>query len=266
MLAHAQRHLARRSLAGMVLLFAAAAHAQISYVGPTGDDDNPCTRAIDPCRSLQRGINVAPEGGDVRVLGSGEYGSATIAKSLTISGNGPTVAVGQITIDNASAVVALRGLNLVGVGHNDFGGVAIFAASAVHIERCTVAHFTMHGIYATAQNLKLFVTDSIMRDNGADGLLMFYSNASFHNQGTMTLTFDKSHAENNGGDGVLLRGGVSTFIRSSFSGNHANGISLSNGPQPCFRQHRRKMAPPDMISCSPSPCWKHLLPRAMTSG
>lgn len=226
---------ARLALAFMAFLFGAtAANAQISYVGPKGDDANPCTRAAAPCRSLQRGIDVAPAGGDVRVLGSGDYGSATITKSLTISGDGATVAVGWITINNAGAVVALRDLNIVGVGQNDNGGVYIVAASAVHIERCVISHFTTHGILATAPGVKLFVTGTILRDNGVAGLAMDYANASPSDHGTMTLTLDRSQVENNAADGVFIIGGASTFIRSSFTRNGASGINVVYGTGTLF--------------------------------
>jgi len=63
---------------------------------------------------------------------------------------------------------------------------------------------------------------------------MYYLNVSPTDHGTMTLTFDKSHAEHNGGDGLLIIGGASTFIRSSFSGNHANGLNLNYGTGTVF--------------------------------
>jgi hypothetical protein len=58
------------------------------YVSSSGNNANPCTLAK-PCRSLQRGVQVTPAGGELRILDSGSYGNnATIKKTMTISGNG----------------------------------------------------------------------------------------------------------------------------------------------------------------------------------
>ena len=53
-----------------VLLLSAAAEAAVTRFGASsGNDANACTRAA-PCRTLQRGINVTPVGGELVVLDS----------------------------------------------------------------------------------------------------------------------------------------------------------------------------------------------------
>jgi len=62
----------RQSLALLVacMSFPSMAEAEIRYVAATGRDANPCTQTA-PCKTLQRGIDVTPGGGELRVLSSG---------------------------------------------------------------------------------------------------------------------------------------------------------------------------------------------------
>jgi hypothetical protein len=61
-------------------LTAASAADNTRYVGITGNNANPCT-LVQPCRSLQRGINVTPAGGELQILDSGSYGSMPLSTS-----------------------------------------------------------------------------------------------------------------------------------------------------------------------------------------
>ena len=116
------------------------------YVSTAGKNANDCTLAA-PCRTLQRGINVTPPGGELRILDSGFYGNnADIKKSMTIASNGNTVYLGSsVRIEQAEAVVALRDLVLSGQG-TVLNGISVFAAARVHIEGCVVHGFADNGI------------------------------------------------------------------------------------------------------------------------
>lgn len=129
---------------------AAQAVDNTRYISITGNDASDCTLAA-PCRNLPRGKNSTPAGGELRILDSGDYGnSGTVNKSLTISGNGNTVFLrNPIIIDNANAVVTLRGLTLNGQG-TIANGISIVAAAVVHIENCVVHNFSQDGIIGTA--------------------------------------------------------------------------------------------------------------------
>jgi hypothetical protein len=211
---------------GAAIICSAAAQAadNTRYVSISGNNANACTLAA-PCRTLQKGINATPAGGELRILDSGNYGNnANIGKSLTISGNGHTVILANpITINNAAAVVALRGLTLNGQG-TIFQGISITAAATVHIERCVIHGFTGDGILATATatGVEVYVLDSISRDNGGGGLT-FYLNAE-----SSRLTVDNSRFENNRGTGVHIEHGRATIHRSTVSGNN-NGIIAGSG-------------------------------------
>jgi hypothetical protein len=202
--------------AGIMCSAAAQAADNTRYISITGNNANACTLAM-PCRTLAKAIGVTPAGGEIQILDSGFFGvNATIRKSLTISGNGHTVYLDNpITVSDADAVVALRGLTLDGLG-TVTNGISIDAADAVHIERCVIHGFTQSGINASATGVALFVLDSISRDN-TNGLLI---------NGASRLTIDNSRFENNSNHGVSVSTAVGTIHRSTTSGNGSNGFSL----------------------------------------
>jgi hypothetical protein len=197
-----------------------AADNNTRYVSITGKNANPCTLS-QPCRSLQRGINVTPPGGELRILDSGNYGAnGNINKSLTITGNGNTVYLGGIlTVDNAGATVALRNLVLDGQG-TIADGIRINNATAVHIERCVIHSFTAVGILSTATDVELFVLDTISRDNGREGFDLS------GDAGLQRATIDNSRFESNGSSGARIDGGRATISRTIASNNGGAGIII----------------------------------------
>ena len=208
------------SAACATIAFSAAAQAaEIRYVSAAGSNKAKCTMAA-PCRSLQRGINKTPAGGELRVLDSGFYGNgAVIDKSITISGGGETVSLGgPISIADAGATVVLRGLALNGGGGTGHG-IHITDAAAVHIERSVVQGYPQSGIFLDGASAELFVADSIVRGNGGVGLSVDGSGA------TARVTVDNSRFENNA-SGLFVFGPVSSAINRSLSaGNGEHGFS-----------------------------------------
>jgi hypothetical protein len=206
------------------VLCSAAAHAadNTRYVSITGNNANSCTLA-QPCRSLQRGINVTPAGGELQILDSGSYGvNATINKSLTISGNGHTVYLGNpVTVDGADVVVALRGLVLDGQ-RTVVNGIRIVTGNAVHIERCLVHGFTGDGINVTAIGVALHILDSISRDNGNIGF-------NIVGAGAAQVSIDNSRFENNAGAGVGIQSGARAVISRSIASGNLHGIFAQGG-------------------------------------
>ena len=194
----------------------------IRYVSTTGSNANACTLSA-PCRSLQRGINTTPANGELRILNSGDYGpTAAIARSVTITGNGHTVILGNaITVDQANATVALRGLTLDGQ-RTVADGIKIVNAATVHIEQCVIHHFAGQGIVSNDAEVEVFVLDSISRDNGGNGFNLFVDG------GLQRVTIDNSRFENNGGSGVVVQSGLATISRSIVSRNANDGILLLN--------------------------------------
>jgi hypothetical protein len=211
--------------AAALVLPAAAEAAETRYVASNGTANTSCSRS-EPCNTLQRAINNTSPGGEVIVVDSGNYGNTlNINRSITISADGVTATLvdpGGITINRADVVVTLRGLHLKGAGAGGVSGILVQNAAAVHIERCTIEGFNSRGIYFTRDNAQLFITDSIVRNNGLSGLQVDASN--------VTAAIDNSRFENNGSNGVMFVGNTqSTITRSISSGNNSNGITQNAG-------------------------------------
>ena len=204
-----------------LVINAAPVEAQ-TFIAAGCDDANNCGRAA-PCRSLQRGVNATRAGRVLTILDSGDYGPATIGKSITVAAEGISANIraasgtSAITINNAAATVVLRGLFLTGGGVGATG-IFITQAAAVHIEDCQIERFTGAGILLPGADTELLIADTVSRANGDDGLRV-------EGEGTTArLTVDNSRFENNGGDGLEVRGARSTITRSVASGNGGHGI------------------------------------------
>ena len=210
------------AVSAMLLLSAEAQAAAARFVASNGNDASACTRAA-PCRTLPRGVRVTPIGAELQILDSGLYGDPlTIRKSITISARGVSATLGNVVIDNAGAVVTLQGLLFNGK-NSGAEGIFITAAAAVHIEDCEIERFTGNGILLDGADTELFVTNSVSRDNGIDGLRIFGDGTSAR------LTVDNSRFENNAIAGLYAQGIQSTITRSLASGNAFHGIVVIDG-------------------------------------
>ena len=219
------RSAARLLLAGAAFsLISAAAEAQIRYISAGGKNVNDCETPATACRNLQRGIDVTPAGGELRILNSAAYGNGSIPKSITIAADDVSVFLlnAPLTINGTGAVVTLRGLSLNGGGSITTGIRVSAAAAAVHIEDCTIERFAGSGIYAAAYDLDLFVSDSQVHDNGAHGL--YYKGSSIG-----SLTVDNSRFENNGSIGIVAERIQTSITRVIAAGNGSAGIQMSHG-------------------------------------
>jgi hypothetical protein len=141
----------------------------------------------------------------------------TITRNITISGDGAEL-IGAFVINNASAVVTLRGLALNGVNALA-NGIRITAAAAVHIEDSTVERYTGDGIKLEATTAtQLFISDIVARENTGSGLVVNDANAR--------LTVEHSRFENNVQAGLFLAAGSALISDSVFTDNN---FGISNG-------------------------------------
>jgi hypothetical protein len=193
----------------------------VRFVSSTGDDAAGCTIAA-PCRTLQRGINRTPAGAELQILDSGAYGnSIDIRKSITITAHGVSATVGEITItgDDPNRVVALRGLMLRGTGRPAVSGLTILgSAGSVHVERCEIERFPQRGIFVDNAEVKLFISDTVVRANSLDGIRVSAAGT------TSTLVVKASRFENNGADGLNINGIQSSLTDVTASGNTEDGV------------------------------------------
>ncbi len=192
-----------------------------TFVSGKGNDASPCTRMA-PCRTFQRGYNVVAAGGEVVALDAAGYGSLTISKSVTITGEGTyagiTAASGDgIFIGSATAVVVLRNLSIYGLG-TGINGIEVPAAASLHIENCVIQGFASAGLFVTPSgntDVQTFVKDTVMRDN----------NANFVTAGR--AIFENCRFEKNG-VGLDVRGAKATVHNCVVAGNPVRGLSSSS--------------------------------------
>ena len=141
--------LARNAIGSAIILLAtfllpATANAQLfrAYLAIDGSDFNPCTLP-QPCRLLPAALNAVASGGEIWMLDSANYNTATvnITKSVTIlavpGAVGSVVAVGgpAISIATAGVDVALRNLVIVPLaGGGGTMGVNMSAGGSLTVE------------------------------------------------------------------------------------------------------------------------------------
>ena len=141
----------------VTLLLSATAQAQLfrAYLAPTGSDANPCTLPA-PCRLLPAALAAVADGGEIWMLDSANYNTATvtIGKSVSIlavpGAVGSVVATGGNAIDIAAAglKVALRNLVIVPLpASGATNGITMTGASALTIEDSLIANLPGNGVY-----------------------------------------------------------------------------------------------------------------------
>ena len=223
----------------LVLLADAAAQGQArTFVSSAGSDANDCSRPS-PCRNFQRAHDVVIAGGEVVALDSAGYGSVSITKSVTITGEGvhaaatsPSGGGNAVTVNGAGITVVLRNLQ-VQTHPGSVGGTGIFARNfaVLHIEGCTVRAAST-GVFVFPNPAdgtparKVFVKDSILRNNGGSGI--FLANAA--DTGTLIATIERTRMENNNSGGDFRFAKV-TLRDCLASGNTFTGILASQGSE-----------------------------------
>jgi len=229
------------TVALLFLLAAVAAQAQPAraFVSSAGSDANDCSRPS-PCRNLQRAHDAVASGGEVVALDSAGYGAVNITKSVTITGEGvhaaatsPSGGGNAVTVNGAGITVVLRNIH-VQSHPASAGGSGIFARNfaVLHIEGCTVKASST-GIFVFPNSAdgtparKLFIKDSILRNNGGSGILV--SNAA--DTGTLSATIERTRMESNAFGGGEFRFARVTLRDCLSSGNAFTGILASEGSE-----------------------------------
>jgi len=228
------RHLlAAATLVASVLVCGAAAGAQRTFVASNGVDTNVCS-ILSPCRGFARAITQTAAGGEIIVLDSAGYGIVTIDKSVSIiapagvyAGISVFAAQDGITIATPSIAVVLRGLNINGQGGNK--GVAVNAPTVtLHLESIVIAGMGSTGVSMLSGGGSLLVRDSMVRGNGAGGLVVAGARGGI----------DRTRIENNAGTGLELQlEAWVTVSDSSVTQNGSHGIEADDsGPTGTYTQ------------------------------
>ena len=229
------------TLAFLFVLTAVVSQAQPArtFVSSSGSDANDCSRSS-PCRNFQRGHDAVTSGGEVVALDSAGYGAVNITKSVTITGEGvhaaataPSGGGNAVSINGAGITVILR--NIQAQSHPaSVGGSGIFARNfaVLHIEGCIVrAASTGLFFFPVATDgepaRKLFIKDSIFRNNAGSGI--FLANAA--DTGTLSATIERTRLENNTSGGGEFRFSIVTLRDCLASGNAFTGILAQQGSE-----------------------------------
>ena len=221
------------------LLSGFGAQAQLfrAYLAADGSDANPCTLPA-PCRLLPAALSAVANGGEIWMLDSANYNSATVTvnKSVSILAVpgvvGSVVATGgpAISITAANLKVALRNLVIAPVVTLPAGttGVNMTGASSLTIENCLIANLPEEGVRVEAAGT-LKVANSTLRNNGAVSGAVAISL-----QRGATATVAATQMLGNGGGGVGAYGyyGSTTTTASVsdsvVSGGYGGVIAFTN--------------------------------------
>jgi hypothetical protein len=129
------------------------------FLAGSGNDLNDCSDITTPCRSLQGAVDQCPVNGEVIIIASGGFGTASITKSITVDAAPGVLAFNArtITVNIAPTdIVTLRGLTMNGSIFGDSSGVAFSAGGTLNLENCDISGFAPYGVLQTsAGNLNL---------------------------------------------------------------------------------------------------------------
>jgi hypothetical protein len=208
--------------------FASMAQAQATrtWVSGVGDDANPCSRTA-PCKTFAGAISKTADCGEIDALDPGGFGAVTITKSITIDGTGTLAGIlaslttGVIVNAPADKKVTLRGLSINGAC-NGIRGINFISGKELNVEDCVIFRFANEGILVNLTNsaANLNVRNSVIRDNGTDGISLVTSS------GTLGITTTLEHTSLIGNaNGLHARSGSRVTARSCvFSNNTSRGI------------------------------------------
>jgi len=217
------------------LLLSDTAQAQLfrAYLASDGNDANACT-LVAPCRLLPAALTAVASGGEIWMLDSANYNTATvtIGKSVSIlaipGAVGSVVALGgpAINITAASLTIALRNLVIVpfpASGATD--GVYMTGASALTIEGSLIANLpgTAVRVFGTG---KIEIANTIIRNNLGygvwleDGASADLSGVKLLNNGHGVLAFSNSATTTTAtvSDTIISGGGVGVFSDTTIAG------------------------------------------------
>jgi Right handed beta helix region len=176
MLKHLSPLLLAMAIGPWLQLVPAHAQAARTFVSGKGRDGNTCTASA-PCRTLARALARTAAGGEIYVLNSAKYGSATITKAVAIvaedgaagvlvSGDGTGITVNA----GANDVVTLRGLDIDGAGSGT-NGIVFAAGGTLNVHNCVIRGFTNSGIsFQPTSPSSLFIADATVSDNSGTAI------------------------------------------------------------------------------------------------
>jgi hypothetical protein len=207
-----------------------AAQAMRTYVSTKGSDSAACTSRA-PCSTLRGALSKTASGGEIYVLGPGNYGSVTIAQAVSIvSAASVTGTLASSTsngiIINAGPndIVDLRGLEVDGAGSGAIG-IQFNSGAGLQLRDSVVRGFATGISFQPFASSALTIESTLLSGNGT---ALSFQGAPL----TMGLLNDIQAVNN--GSGIIVSGATSdssaivTLRNSVVANNTAVGIQ-SNG-------------------------------------
>jgi len=207
------------ALLTLVFTVTAQASANRTYVSTHGNDANTAVNcsASANCRTFAAALSVTNPGGEIIVVNSGSYGPATISQPVSITAIGIVASI-LATSGNALTISTIGNVNLTGLSLDGHGagtdGILVSEVGFLRLYNMSIQKFKNDGIEFDAASGNLAVYNSIVNDNGNDGLL-FASSANAYVNGT---SFDGNKSA-----GCESSTGNMTVVDSTA---HINGIGF----------------------------------------
>lgn len=221
------------------------AQAGSHFVASYGTDSASCLRTA-PCARVAQALSNAQPNDTIVCLDAVAESSLLIMKSIDIDCSGAravfregTAAFGSVggaicisiavSASDPFRTVRLRGISIIGASSTFRGvprGIEILSAAVVSLENVVVSDVAQQGIFdgRTGGQTKLFITDSIIRNNAGPGIV-----AAAAAPGIVVL--DNVRSENNL-YGLAVASGNSVVVnRSVLSGNTTAGVIGDTGSQ-----------------------------------
>lgn len=209
------------------------AHAAVRWISATGTAAFGCTYT-NPCATLDQALSAAQEkDATVACIGTVMAQEVTLIRSVDINCSGgqlifypTTSATAAIFIDldtsDTLQTVRIRGVSIFGASAGQKltnSGIRIQKAAVVSIENSVISDTLGQGIYdaRSISQSKLFVTDTIVRNNGGPGIVAAAASGGF-------ATLDNVRLENNSYGLAVAAGNKVTINRSVMSGNSVAGV------------------------------------------
>lgn len=206
--------------------FGAHAQATRTWVSGVGDDVNPCSRTA-PCKTFAGAISKTATNGEISVLDPGGFGTVTITKSITISGDGTLAGIlsagtnGVIVncISEPACTVTLRSVSINGAG-TGINGVRFLAGGKLHMDNVTIESITGQGVdFQPSGNAYLYMHNVQIREATGGAVLIKPSGVGTANASITSVMMDAS------GRGLRVEDRSVVAIRDSRAmGNVANGF------------------------------------------
>jgi hypothetical protein len=226
-------------LASMMVLGAAGeANAGLfrTYLSVNGNDANACSLTA-PCRLLPAALAAVNAGGEIWMLDSANFNTATVSinKSLTIlavpGALGSVVANGTdaINITAPGVSVTLRNVVILNLAGTTNTGIVFAQGNGLTLEGCEIYGLST-GISSTAVGATVNIKDTTIRDNTAAGVSV---------QGASKLQLLNASVLNNAigiaavnGAGVAITGGTisggtTAGVQASASGSTNTQVAIS---------------------------------------